>query len=168
MTRASSPDLQIWKAKNRRRTRRAARERALNGGQDAYGANSMMKQHMDDRKQQLQIALSLLPSFEFGKLSLPPSTTPLDELPSFEQRQLDQVTGKVDTSSARRSESLPTSSERDKDGLERSGSKLGAGALSRAKSLKAKAASLSASGKKPRDEDEPDPWCASSARDPPP
>ena len=44
-----------------------------------------------DRREQMQIALSLLPSFEFGKLSLPQGRTPLDQLPTFEQRQLDQL-----------------------------------------------------------------------------
>jgi len=141
----------IWKEKKRRRDRRAVREAALvraeGGGQDAHGANSMIKAQVEDRKQQLQIALSLLPSFEFGKLSLPPGGTPLDELPSFEQRQLDLSTGgvmagSVDDKIISRSESLP---------LERADSKLGAVGKLRAKSLKV-AEALSMSGKPPREE----------------
>jgi len=136
----------IWKEKKRRRDRRAVREAALvraeGGGQDAHGANIMIKAQVEDRKQQLQIALSLLPSFEFGKLSLPPGGTPLDELPSFEQRQLDLSTGgvmagSVDDKIISRSESLP---------LERADSKLGAVGKLRAKSLKvAEALSIVAS-----------------------
>ena len=140
--------------------REAALVRAAEGGQDAHGANSMIKAQVEDRKQQLQIALSLLPSFEFGKLSLPPGGTPLDELPSFEQRQLDLSTGghmagSVDDKIISRSESLP---------LERADSKLGAVGKLRAKSLKV-AEALSMSGKPPREEfssglDELVLWCA--------
>ena len=149
----------MWKEKKRRRTRRAARDaamgRALSGGQNAHGANVVVSAHMADRKQQLQIALSLLPSFEFGKLSLPPSATPLNELPTFEQRQLDQMTGNI-----ARTSSLSTS---EKTGLElqRSSSKLGAAALSRAKSLGKSCKNLSVTSTKPKGEEELVLWCVS-------
>jgi hypothetical protein len=85
---------------------------------------------------ELKVALQLLPSFEFGKLAPPPSGTPLDELPTFEQRQLDlstggRMTGSVDDRIIDRPESLPA---------ERTGSKGGPAKSLRGKSLAAKEA----------------------------
>ena len=85
---------------------------------------------------ELKVALRLLPSFEFGKLAPPPSGTPLDELPTFEQRQLDlstggRMTGSVDDRIIDRPESLPA---------ERTGSKGGPAKSLRGKSLAAKEA----------------------------
>lgn len=118
----------IFKAKLRRKARRATRDaarlRAQGSGQDAHGANSMM----EARKVELKVALSLLPSFEFGKLAPPPSGTPLDELPTFEQRQLDLSTGGRMTGGV------------DDRIIDRPGSKAGPAKSLRAKSLAAKEA----------------------------
>jgi hypothetical protein len=158
------------KEKNRRRTRQAEREaaiaRARGSGQDAHGANTLIKMQAEDRKHKLQIALSLLPSFEFGKLDPPPAGTPLDQLPTFEQRQLDLSTGgrtkaRVGGKIISRSESLPVEqTEPSKPGG--------------VKSLRAKSLALAASGKPPPTEgfssglDELALWCAPSARAPQP
>lgn len=135
----------VMKEKNRRRTRQAEREaaiaRARGSGQDAHGANTLIKMQAEDRKHKLQIALSLLPSFEFGKLDPPPAGTPLDQLPTFEQRQLDLSTGgrtkaRVGGKIISRSESLPVEqTEPSKPGG--------------VKSLRAKSLALAASGKPP-------------------
>lgn len=103
--------LAIWKEKQRRRLRRerqAAALRARGSGQDAHGADSLMRRQQEEQKQRLKLALALLPTFEFGKLAPPPEGTPLDQLPTFEQRQLELSTGGlVDDRKISRSESMP-------------------------------------------------------------
>lgn len=117
-----------------------------------------MRRQQEEQKQRLKLALALLPTFEFGKLAPPPEGTPLDQLPTFEQRQLELSTGGlVDDRKISRSESMPPAP------VERPETKP-------VKSLRAKSL-MPNLGKQNREEfssglDELVTWCAPDARAP--